>query len=426
MKSAIGNFLIQTTDVVTDTIAVTGVGFTPKALILFWTGRDDAVDSLSRADGHIGFSVCTATTERRVTAGKNEDAQATTDTDRYGLATAVVANISETVSVSAGLADLDSFDADGFTIVIDEVFGRNLRVSFLALGGDDITDQVVQDFVSQNSLGLQAVTGVGFQPDFLIWHALGSGTALPIGPGGNLQLTIAGMISAAQQGNWGAQARSGQGTSDANRHAENIEAFMTVGSGGGVNNRFEFDSMDADGFTVNHTEADDDRVNFLAMQGGDYAIGQLLTRTDGADIVVSGLGFKPAAVLFVSHNGAEDAVNVSQTDGVMSVGVAISPTEREVQGYWSVDGLGTSRVATAIEFDAVYFRAVKAASPTIDGLMDLKSMDADGFTCVMDNPDPSAAFVLFFAFGPAEAEDVPSGKWRYARQGIPAQGGVRA
>jgi hypothetical protein len=34
--------------------------------------------------------------------------------------------------------------------------------------------------------------------------------------------------------------------------------------------------------------------------------------------------------------------------------------------------------------------------------MDIQSIDADGFTCIMDDADPSQSFVGDMAFGPAE------------------------
>ena len=426
MKAEAGSLVVASTDIVGTTIPVTGLGFTPKAIFFTWSGRGEASDTLGRATAKPGYGFTRGIADRAFASGYTEDAVATTNTSRYLNDVAPVGIIS-TVDAQDGLLDLDSLDADGFTMIVDQVFGQDVRVHFLALAGDDILDTFFGNYVEQNVIGNQSVTGVGFMPDAVFFLSVASGGAAPV-LGNNLQATISGMIDATLEGVVAITSRDGQATVNSHRYNRNVdEAYATIAGGGAVNARFEFVSMDADGFTVNHLEADNDRVFFLAMRGGDYHIGAFDTRTDGVNIVTTGLGFKPAGALFVSHNAAESAADTSQADAIRSVGVASSPTDRGAHYLSDIDGLGTSRVATAVEFDAVYIRTDEAAAPVITGLMDLVSFDPDGLTTVMDDPDPSAAQVLFFAFGPAEAPAFgPSGKWKRLRQRIPVQGGVRA
>jgi len=138
----------------------------------------------------------------------------------------------------------------------------------------------------------------------------------------------------------------------------------------------------------------------MSIKGAIFAIGELQTRTDGANIVVNGLDFKPSAVMFFSHNGTEDDPATGGRDSaILSIGAATGPSERSASYRSDVDNLGTSRLATAVEFDAVYINTDEAAAPAITGLMDLVSMESDGFITVMDDPDPTAAFVMYWAFG---------------------------
>ncbi len=426
LDTKVDSLLVQTSDIVTDTIVVTGLGFTPKAIIFWWNGRDEAVDTLGRANTKFGLSYCGGATDRRAISGQSEDAVGTSRSDDAARADTCVFIIS-TAGAIDGLLDLQSLDADGFTMVVDQVFGQDIRAHFLALGGDSLTDVFIGDFLQQDVLGNQSITGVGFQPDFVAFTGVASGQALP-SLFDDMQGIVASMVSGTEQGYvaWGSQ--NGVGTMTTARTAQQgVEAHATASGSGSVKARFEFVSMDADGFTIDHTEEDNDRTIFMCLKGGDYAIGQLATRTDGADIVVSGLGFAPSAAMFMSHTSTEDAINVSQTNSIISIGAASGPTERGARYSSDIDNLATSRVATAVEFDAVYIHTDEAAAPAIDGLMDLKSLDADGFTTVMDDPDPSANFVLFWAFGPAaEPEFGPSGKWKRLRQRIPVQGGIRA
>ncbi len=434
MKSFVGDFLVQTTDAVTDTIAITGLGFTPKALILFWTGRDDASNAAGRSDAFPGVAYVGGTTSRVMSSGKMEDAVGTTDTARYARDDAIVGLIGPGDGED-GLLDLSSFDADGFTVVVDQVFGIDLRIQFLALGGDDLLNVFTGEFLQPAAPGNQSVTGVGFTPSLCMWTGVASGGGLPLGPGGNHQLVWGGMIDGTQQGSTSAAAGNGDGTTSSARHSRNgDQAHASTADGGAVNARFEFVSMDADGFTVDHIEADNDRTLFMCLEIEDDAVamGDLLTTTNPDSIVVTGVGFKPAAVYFFSANNAENGEDASTADAIMSVGAATSPTNRGACCYQDRDGLGTSEDSTAINFDQVYLRLSTGASPVIVGSMDLTSMDPDGFTCFMDDPEPSpapgAAFVQWIAIGEAEPDPIDqgvSGKWRWRRQQLPVKGGIR-
>ena len=430
MKAEAGSLLVQASDIVGTTIPVTGLGFTPKAIIFTWSGRGEAADALGRATARPGYGFTNGIAGRAFCSGYTEDAVATSNTSRYLNDVAPVGRIS-TADAQDGLLDLDSLDADGFTMIVDQVFGADQRIHFLAIGSADLTDTFFGNFVEQNAIGNQSITGVGFQPDALLFLSVASGGAAPV-LGNNLQNTIGGMVDATLEGVDAITSRDGQASATSHRYNRNVdEAYATIAGGGAVNARFEFVSMDADGFTVNHLEADNDRVFFLALKSTDAAfhIGAFDTRTDGANIVVTGLGFKPAGLIFVSHNAVESTADTSQASNIRSVGLASSPTKRGAHYVSDISGEATMRVASAVEFDAVYIRTDEAAAPAITGLMDLVSKDPDGFTCVMDDPDPTAAQVLFFALGAAEVDPIEqgvSGKWRWRRQQLPVKGGIRA
>jgi hypothetical protein len=74
-----------------------------------------------------------------------------------------------------------------------------------------------------------------------------------------------------------------------------------------------------------------------------------------------------------------------------------------VQAISDETGLADTETAYANYDTAVYANVVDDAAA---GLMDLKSIDATGFTCVMDDTDPSACWVTYLAIGATAA---PSG-----------------
>lgn len=305
-----------------------------------------------------------------------------------------------------GQIDLQSMDADGFTLVVDDQMPRSLRVNYLALGGISLTNAVSGRFTAAGTAPVdQDITGVGFQPDFVLMFGSSIATNPP-GTAVSTRMALGAAVSSSQQAAWAGVSRNNVGTMAAGSYCTSGECYADTDSlATAISDRADFVSFLADGFRINWVERPNAvRVFYLALKGGNYRVDNLLTRTDGADIVETGFGFQPTSALFISHGQAESASDTIQTQDRLSIGAFSSLTDRGVQAILDENGTADSEVTTAIEFDATYVN-IKADS-TIDGLMDVKSIDADGFTMVMDDADPSAAFVWYLAFGPAAGAGV--------------------
>jgi len=130
-------------------------------------------------------------------------------------------------------------------------------------------------------------------------------------------------------------------------------------------------------------------------------VGNSLTQTDTTtDITISGLAWKPAAGLVFSHCKAESSGTTLDRNDESSMGAFTTQNERIAHGVMDVDNLADSQVTTAIEHDAVYVNI--DTSDAIEGKMDVKSVNSDGVTFIMDDADPAQAFFLYALFGPAE------------------------
>jgi hypothetical protein len=55
-------------------------------------------------------------------------------------------------------------------------------------------------------------------------------------------------------------------------------------------------------------------------------------------------------------------------------------------------------VSTGLSHDQCY-QNLAAADGTVEGEMDVSSVDAGGFTLIMDDADPAQSFVVYAAFG---------------------------
>ena len=158
------------TGAVSTTVPVTGVGFTPKIAFFWWSNRTGTVDASGRGDFDRGFGCAISTTDRRCVTGGGVDNNTVTGTRCMQSNVACVGVVSNVVD---GLLDFSTWDADGFTLIVDDQFTASYRIHYLALGGGDITNLAGGSFTKPTSVGAQSqsTTGVGFQPDVVLFMA---------------------------------------------------------------------------------------------------------------------------------------------------------------------------------------------------------------------------------------------------------------
>ena len=382
------------------TVAVTGVGFTPKALILWWTKSTTTGSTDETVAGSINFGIgfVADTTHRNCTTYQSEDASATTDSDTMFWSDAAVGVMTITGAVD-GLLDLQSYDADGFTMVVDDQFTASYHISYLALGGTDITNVFAGTQATPAATGNAAVTGVGFAPSVLFnWTGRGETTGTRAD---NAAIGFGCAVSTSQRGTTAIHSVNGV-EPYAKSYGYGSET-LSLGSTGGAGStnmliRGDLVSFNADGFTINWINTAAPRSHgYLAIKGGNWAVGSLTTRTDGADIAVTGLGFTPAFGLFSSVGVAQSTVDVATGNAMLSVGAFDSVSSRVAQAIMEVDGVADSKTAYSVEHDEVYINFGTADAQV--GLMDIKSVESAGFTCVMVDTDPSGAFVWYVTAG---------------------------
>src|SRR5262245_36073591 len=116
------------------TVVRTGYGFQPKACIYFWSGRTESTDAGGRLDLKPGIGVACSATDRRCVVTQSDDAAGTMATDRRHDNAQCIEALT-IAGATEGLADLQSFDTDGQTLIIDTQFTTNLHVHCLAFGG---------------------------------------------------------------------------------------------------------------------------------------------------------------------------------------------------------------------------------------------------------------------------------------------------
>jgi len=166
-SSHVGSFNIDSALGITETQSITGVGFQPKVVLFWWSGSTASSDTVAGGTYLLGFGAAVSSTSRWNVCAVSEDALATSNTRRGQYDTECISTFDADGSWD-GRMDFVSMDADGFTLVVDDAFANEYRISYLALGGDDLTNVALGAKQTPAATGNYATAGVGFQPDALI------------------------------------------------------------------------------------------------------------------------------------------------------------------------------------------------------------------------------------------------------------------
>jgi hypothetical protein len=168
----------------------------------------------------------------------------------------------------------------------------------------------------------------------------------------------------------------------------------------------------------------------MAMGFAQGAIQWLTSDALNATKVVTGLGFSPKAIRFywMGHQSATDSFTqtVSERRGI---GFCSSPTIRRSVGTFSADNVADSDCGSVAANDCVCITVNGAG--TIDGKLDISSIDVDGFTLIVDDVTPANLTIFYEAWGLDDiqqvtigdiAEPAATGTQNYTANGFNARG----
>lgn len=388
-----------TTNVATTQVQVTGVGFTPAAVILWWNNRTDTTDAAGQGDYSFGYGFAISSSSRRAVGGFSQHNVATSVTNRGERDDACVITITSGDAID-GQLDLVSMDSDGATFIIDDAFSVSVRVQALFIGG---VSAAIGTYEDPGATGNFDITTVGFQPKLLFQIGASITTNSLTG---NLRVAF-GATDGTNQFTIVREALDANGVEGSRTYGYNANCYADVAASA-VAKRYSIVSFLSNGFRQNalETNADGDEQYYLALGGAGLngTVGSVTTRTDGNDIAVSSLGYVPIGGLLVSNGVALSTSDTTETPvtAVWSMGAWNSTSSRVGVGFGGTTGSDPTAQGTAIEFDEVYVKVLGTGS--LAALMDIKSVDSDGATYVMDDTEPSVgSFVGVVHFGNAQS-----------------------
>lgn len=406
-----GSFTSRTN---TGTDVISGVGFTPKVIIFYscdWTGMADetfGVDLTFR----MGWAVDTTAANQKSIDCYSEDAVATSNSERgYSAASAICAESSPSM-VAIGVVSV--IGADGFTVNWTTNDGTAKKISYICLGGADITNTKVGQLTSPaaGGTGNQTTTGVGFQPDIVMFISTGQTDGqvstqcvwgVGFATGSADQACLCGI------------SKTGQATMITKRYqrTDNSNCFALLDTATPTSKALEGSlvSMNADGFTINWTtvitSGASKSVAYLAIKGGNFEIDAITSPTAGTPPVsqqTTAVGFQPVGLLMAS-TGKTSGTTIVGTNRI-SIGGGTSSTAARNAWAGDTDAVADSITARTHRNNKIVSAITEAATQgnsTINASASITSLDTDGFTLSWDARDTNAYEVIYVAFGNAQA-----------------------
>jgi hypothetical protein len=389
--------------------SVTGVGFQPKAVIL-WGVKLASNNTFTSGDNAFWFGAATSATNRWCMAGAEDDAVTTSNTGRRLSTDRVIHILASGTPTTEAVANLVSFDTDGFTINWSSAPTSAWQCHYMALGGSTITNARA-GATSTTPDSSTAITGVGFKPDLLMMVGINTGNdtsasnktvmvGLASGSGSSSQAVVA------------SRYRDAMTTTDNISYQDTGYSFALLS---GVSSSFSWRgslaSFDTDGFTISWTNTLGFNQNFcyLALKGGAYRVitDTQRTATTGTRST-TGVGFQPVGALFASWGSTASGGSIDTSQARLTISASDGTNEG---GFWwqSADNVTTTDLDQKSFTDKALLLATQPS--TTDAEADLASFDTDGFTLdwttVADSTERRFITVLFgdHRITPATQED---------------------
>jgi hypothetical protein len=401
-----------TTDALNATKVITGLGFTPKALRFYWVGLRSAspTNGVSGAVNErrgVGFAVSAAS--RRCVGTFAEDNNNAASNDGSVAADNSVCITVDGAGTVDGRLDISSFDADGFTLIVDDVVPANITVFYEAWGGRDITAAVVGDIAEPAATGTQNYTVAGFTSDgrnqCVMFAGVQSVNALNTGQGQDSGLCVGFATSTSTTNNvvvvGNADDNSSQGDTDGYCIQGECLAQIVI-AGGNPNARAVLSAWGTDQFTLNWTNrATTNRRNiFMAIKGGSWQASSytIAGNTLNSTTTVADLPFNLGGISLIGRMTTQSTAGTSTAQDRISFGSGRSTTSRNSAGVLDNNNADPSEIGTIVRYDSVL--SFPTAVGAVQATYDINAFNLNSFQIIVDTAGGVAnEFHGYLAFG---------------------------
>jgi len=383
--------------------AVTGIGFQPKLLILYTVARGDFGFN---NDVQLAISWTTGAGEEFSSTYYSTDNVSTTEVRRNYQNTKLVGDITGT-GFAGALADLTSFDSDGFTLNWTTNTAGAIKIAYIAIGGSDIEAQATnqtmptvtgtQTFAHGLSGGAPdivflftsslAATGIAAQGNFSFGAAMSSSSRWTI--------TVSAVDGAVLTTNMDAVRR--QTTA---KCLQGIE-IGAAGVDGALDFEADYVSDDATNVTLDFTNAppDDYLFTMLAIRGGNWALGATNKKADGTGVQNIATGLAGITKLLMMTSFGNVATSSAVQDDNFTIGATDGSSEASLIAIEKGATLPTQCGSQLVDDKVLRLGTIGAGSLTVDSEADFSSFGGGNAAVNWTTNDAVANQILWATLG---------------------------
>ena len=376
--------------------------WTPK-IILFYPSMLAGVGI--DTDTHVSFGAAVSPSERFALSSNSENGQGTSDATRTITDAQCIKILNPGLTTTFMEADFVAHLLGGFSLDVTTPPSARRRVIFLALGGSDLSVNI-GTFTSKGSAGSDSFTGVGFQPDSLLF-AYSKQTTIP--QSANTAVFGLGMTSGVgAEGAFIVTAADAQAASNTKRHQRDDRCILAMNSSGGAIEDAILESLDADGATVDWQAASTAmKIPYIALKGGQFFSTSFTSQTGTGEFSITNVPFRPKAGIYYSFCNPE--TDVVQDDLKLSLGVATGIEDdggtklRGVTGGVEEDNQDPTDGDNFVAGDRIYQNY--GFGQSLVGDFDFVSFNEDGATFDETDADDDTNEILALFVGDPAARD---------------------
>lgn len=374
LQVEVGSFTANTGGVTT----TVSCGFQGKVILLFTDTKTSTGESARAA---WSFGASDGTNHRCIACGA-DDAASLTNMTRYLSAGDVAVNNRAVQMLLSGTNTANervigvALNGNNFVLTWNATPASAYLIGYVLIGGEDITNVFTDVNNVNTTAGNQAITGVGFKPDFvLIFHHNNANQ----GPLVDFNQAIGCAVSPTKQ--W-AQCHRGQDNTIAGTYASSrfSSSHILIGmkNDGTLSDTAVFTSMDADGFTINwdNPPAASHKMNFLCIKGGRWDVGTQAKPATATTQTLTGMVFTPKMLGYLLSSPT--VVDTATNPAISTIGFAASSAARGFVGVRHSSS-GNPTAALSANSNALISHEMGATANA-----DFTSFNSDGWTVTWD------------------------------------------